>query len=475
MISQIINYEFKLLKIELRIIVIIFSLALLFSFANSSYKLNQYKSVFENISSTEQKRFSDLKNDAHNTEQEMIKNKEDLTTNRTGPRSPSNVGNKGLNIMFTPQDLLILSIGQYDLYTINYTIRNSGRDESIQNTENPLNLLIGNFDPSFVILYLYPIFIIILTFDFLSSERERGILKLLLTQNISLKTLITAKIISRALIIFSTVILTSLGGLLIFGNNIFYGTNLLKTLFFFATILVYGSFWFFMCIVINLSKNKSQTNATILSGFWLLFLVIIPSVINLSASLIYPIPSRIDYLESINEAAEEERLKGSKVLGKFMEDHPELVNKKIDTSKAPILKAIRDDQVNKKIFPIKEKYNIQIDKQQDFINNFKYFSPAILVQDILFNLAESGFKSFRDFSEQSDKYQKEWRRFFVTKILDTKPVYSKDYDLIPKFIHKSDLNQIITSIIKSLFYIFSLIAVIYLLIIKSYKKYQFHD
>ena len=55
--------------------------------------------------------------------------------------------------------------------------------------ENPVNLMTGAFDIAFVVIFLLPIFILAISYDLLSSERERGTLAMILAHPISLKEL----------------------------------------------------------------------------------------------------------------------------------------------------------------------------------------------------------------------------------------------------------------------------------------------
>src|SRR3546814_6574788 len=61
--------------------------------------------------------------------------------------------------------------------------------------ENPLNLMTGTFDISFVVIFLLPVFIIALTYDMLSGEKESGTLALAMTQPVSLRTFMAGKLL----------------------------------------------------------------------------------------------------------------------------------------------------------------------------------------------------------------------------------------------------------------------------------------
>jgi ABC-type transport system involved in multi-copper enzyme maturation permease subunit len=84
---------------------------------------------------------------------------------------------------FSP--LAFLDLGQSDIYPSAYKPYDPGQfyretTPSAPQAGNPLSLMIGGFDPAFVVIYLLPLFIIGLSFNLLSSEKESGVLGLLL-------------------------------------------------------------------------------------------------------------------------------------------------------------------------------------------------------------------------------------------------------------------------------------------------------
>src|SRR3546814_3816686 len=73
--------------------------------------------------------------------------------------------------------------------------------------ENPLNLMTGTFDISFVVIFLLPVFIIALTYDMLSGEKESGTLALAMTQPVSLRTFMAGKLLSRIALLMLVIVI----------------------------------------------------------------------------------------------------------------------------------------------------------------------------------------------------------------------------------------------------------------------------
>lgn len=114
------------------------------------------------------------------------------------------------------------SIGQSDLLPYYFKISTRSQTTFINNDdiENPTNLLSGRFDISFVIIYLLPLLILAVSYNFLSAEREAGTLQMLLAQPVALRKFIFGKITLRFFAIIIPVIAFSLIAYLVGGGKL---------------------------------------------------------------------------------------------------------------------------------------------------------------------------------------------------------------------------------------------------------------
>ena len=60
-------------------------------------------------------------------------------------------------------------------------------------------MAIGQFDAAFVVLFLYPLLIFAVSFDLTATERDRGTLRMVLAQPVTLRDVVAGKMIVRAL------------------------------------------------------------------------------------------------------------------------------------------------------------------------------------------------------------------------------------------------------------------------------------
>ncbi|MBY0376332.1 MAG: ABC transporter permease, partial [Bryobacteraceae bacterium] len=103
-------------------------------------------------------------------------------------------------VTMPPGALAPLAVGQSDLYPYYFKISLRSKQTTLNNDEieNPVNLLAGRFDLAFVIVYLYPLLILALSYNILSGEKEQGTLALTLANPVSLTKLLAGKMLARA-------------------------------------------------------------------------------------------------------------------------------------------------------------------------------------------------------------------------------------------------------------------------------------
>ncbi len=178
-----------------------------------------------------------------------------------------------------PTALASLSVGQSDLYpsyagvTIWSNKRQhwSNRRSFVRHSEieNPTNLLAGRFDVAFVLVYLYPLLILALSYNLLSAEKEQGTLQMLLAQPVGLKTFALGEVGARAIVILLSAICLSFIGVLSSDADLIAQDAAWRFALWAAALIIYGLFWFGLAVAVNAFGKSSATNATALAALWL--------------------------------------------------------------------------------------------------------------------------------------------------------------------------------------------------------------
>lgn len=358
------------------------------------------------------------------------------------PRNPSTAGGRlgARYAALPPAPLAPLAIGQSDLLPYYFKMTTDAKQNvtAAAELENPHRLLAGRFDLAFVLIYLYPLLILAISYNLLSAEKEQGTLALILSQPVSVSTLALAKVTLRFLVFLGAItvfagVALSVAGVTLVGDGA--GVRLALWL---SAIVAYGLFWFASAVGVAALGRPSATNAMTLAAIWLLLVVLLPSMFNLLATTLYPVPSRVEMVQAVRLASDEANEQGSKLLSKYYEDHPELAEGGAEQAMNDfnIIRVAVSDDVEQRVRPVLETFQRQLTSQQQVIDRLRFLSPAILMQDALNDIAGTGVARHRHFMQQVSSFHERWRSHFVPLVFRKAQVTS--YDTIPRFAYQEE-------------------------------------
>ena len=96
-----------------------------------------------------------------------------------------------------------------------------------------------------------------------------------------------------------------------------------------------------------------------------------------------------------------------------------------------IIRVAVDDDVERRVRPVIDRYDRQIESQQRAIDSLRFLSPAVLMQDALNDLAGTGTPRHRHFLAQVSAFHVAWRAYFTPLIF--KKATMTDLDMTPRF------------------------------------------
>lgn len=190
------------------------------------------------------------------------------------------------NLVNETPKLAALNIGMRDLNPSiqGVTIRNLEEQRYSADFYNPSNAAVGNFDFSFVIVFLFPLVIVAFCYNLISEEEEKGTWKLLSVQSKNLQKLLDHKMLIR----LSAVTAVYLVLMIIASVWIKIPLNFYYIAFILSGWL-YILFWFALCRWIISFRKTSAQNALILLIIWVGINFIIPMSSNIVIQKIYPV------------------------------------------------------------------------------------------------------------------------------------------------------------------------------------------
>ena len=355
---------------------------------------------------------------------------------RNIPSSPMVLGYQFPRIAtMPPNSMSAIAIGQSDIFSDVIIPKTVEDDFSIDFTEmtNSVQLLFGSFDLTFAIIYLLPLLIIAFSYNILSAEKERGALRLLASQPISIYKWIFQKMLLRFFWI-SIIAIAALAIAFLINDITLWQIQLV---WFIGLTLVYMLFWFSLSFLINLLGSSSAKNAVFLIGLWVLLVLLVPSALNQIGNSIYPTPSRNKMVNTMRELKVDASKKQDEIMDNYLRDHPELATKGGKGNYNFWHRYMASlDLVAQEIDPLFSLYDQQLKTQQSWIDKWIWLSPSLIINKEMNRISGNSTADYQNFKNQVLVFSKEWRYHLITMLYNQQPFTSKDYDSLPSFTYK---------------------------------------
>ena len=332
------------------------------------------------------------------------------------PDKPHVVGYNYLRVAaMPPGEMAVIATGQSDIYTHYVKPKLYGESFELNYTElsNPVQLMFGSFDLSFVLIYLLPLIVIAFSYNILSAEREQGILSVIASHPVSLFRWLLGKALIRYVLLTGFLVLLLIVTLLLVDVPVF--NDLGRTGTFLLLVVGYSLFWFLISALVNLRGQSSANNAVWLVAIWVMLVLLVPSSLNQIANSLYPVPSRallVNELRVVNAQAEE---KADELLESFLRDHPELAGFE-GGSRGWQEYFASQDLIKREIQPVLSGYEEKLEKQQQWVSRFRFLSPALLLQGAFNEISGTSNRHYEDYRMQVQEFSIVWRDYFLPMI-----------------------------------------------------------
>lgn len=439
MLSKILRHEWRLLVSDgsLWLVVGIFAVAIAYGTVNGARWVRFQQTAIEEAVREEADRFA-----VHEAAIRDINRGALKVSPFADPRNPQAAGSRlgARYAVMPPSPLAALSIGQSDLLPSYFKVTSDAKENvtAAAELENPHRLLTGRVDLAFVLIYLYPLLVLAFSYNLLSAEREQGTLSLALSQPVSVARLALGKLAVRFGIFVAT--LAVLAGLAsaVAGIDLAADGVAVRLLLWFAAVAAYGLVWFALAVFLASFGRPSATNAMVLALLWLAFVILVPSLVNMGATTVYPVPSRVEMVQAVREASDDANTQGAALLARYYDDHPELAAGGAERAMNDFY-AIRvavSADVERRVRPVLDRYERQLDAQRQMVSWLRLLSPAILMQEALNDLAGTGTVRHQHFLAQVGRFHGEWRDHFVPMIL--RKAQLDGYGTLPRFSYQDE-------------------------------------
>jgi ABC-2 type transport system permease protein len=256
-----------------------------------------------------------------------------------------------------------------------------------------------------------------------------------MAQNTSVNKVVGFRFLFRYLLLNLFVTAQLISGLAIFGRGALSAPSLTGVL---SLIWLYTAFWFALSYWINSYKRSSGFNATALTGSWLLLVLVVPTIISTSVDLLHPLPSRLDLITHARNVSDS-LAKNANALSRFLEEHPEFKPAKPGREDRNAVSLRNRIEVEMAVEKARASFDAVVQKRETVVNNYRFLSPAIFIQQSLNKAAGTNDDRFKAFGKEVAAFQKNYRSFFEPLIYRQEKFTVAHLDKVPSFPTQSTL------------------------------------
>jgi len=321
-----------------------------------------------------------------------------------------------------------LSLGNKDIRPAAQlvNIRNLEEQKNTGELVNPFYQLLGNLDFSFVLIYLFPLFIIATSFNLLSEEKESGRWPLLSSQSQNPISIIQSKFwirIASVLIILVLLLTIAKFYLHIPFDQAFLAFGLIS--------ILYVLFWFALSWWVTSWNKSSNQNALILLSAWIILTTIVPAVINNAVIYFYQIPeayeTTIDSRDGYHSKWDEPK---EPTIAKFKKHYPQFAQYEHPKEESfgwfwyYAMQQMGDDEAEDARIAMKEK----LGKINSFTKFIGLFIPSIHTQFSINALCKTDMNNYLNYIEALEQFHEEKRLYFYPKIFEHVPIEDENWE-----------------------------------------------
>ncbi|MFO0818305.1 MAG: ABC transporter permease subunit [Pirellulales bacterium] len=356
------------------------------------------------------------------------------------PRNAIYVGRgSGATVAFLPDaPLAVIAVGVSDLYPHSFKVNAGSRDSFlfVDEIANPTHLLSGSFDLAFVVVYLFPLLLLALSYNVLSGEQEQGTLALTAASSAPLMTVLAGKLTVRIGVVIAVAIVSIWFQLLVNGAPLG-STGVLASFAMLAlTIVLYGLFWTSLALCVNSLRRDSAFNAVTLVMLWVLLLLVAPAALNSTAQVLHPAPARAEMVLAVRNAAVDTERDRDANDARYREEHRGANDRSTDAPKV-------DDRTRRTLAVtvaadaradiLLAHHEAQVQAQRRLSDRLAFLVPPALINDALAELSGNGHSRWDNYLARVGDFHTRWQAFFVERASRDSTLTTADYQSFPRF------------------------------------------
>jgi ABC-2 type transport system permease protein len=332
------------------------------------------------------------------------------------------------------------SIGQRDLNPFTLKVKMLAIEGQLYDSEltNPLTLLVGNLDASFVFIFLFPLLIIAFTYNVLSEEQENGVWKIVRTTSNSIGAAIAGKLLVR----FGVLLVTTL---LVFSAAVIalqlpFSQPTLQLL---LVVVLYVLFWFMVSVLVIAFGKSSSFNATTLVCLWIFLAILFPGIANIAVNSSIPVPEASETAIRQREGYHAKWDQPKKpTMEKFYAVYPQYRKYPIPEDRySPGWYYAMQFSGDLESANSSEKLFEKLMQRQTLSERIASFNPVIAAQQSLNKVANTDLTSHIRYLQSVKTHHRQIREYFYPFIFEDTPTESIDWAGYPAYQPNQYINE----------------------------------
>jgi len=342
-------------------------------------------------------------------------------------------GTKGIAITRPPQILSTIAIGVQDAVGRNARVGTTidAPDPKLIDSKydsNPVFAVFGPLDLTLIVKIVLSLFAILFTFDAIAGEKERGTLKLTLSNRVPRDQLILGKAIGSFISFLVPLAVPLLMGLILL--NIFPDISLsaedwIRIGSIFLCFLLYLSVFFNLGLLVSSRSSRSAGSLFVLLFIWVVFIFVIPKAAVMASKQIMPVPSIHDVnaeKDLIMQAVQKKVGVGGKVQLRnwWKVNRPDFGRDGVPPEKVQeyknLVESIQVDlmtAINAKVKGLEADYQTKRRRQQRLAFNLARISPSSAMIFSALRLAKTGIAEHERFLNSVRIYKPVFGKWYV--------------------------------------------------------------
>ncbi|MFC1726222.1 ABC transporter permease subunit [candidate division KSB1 bacterium] len=318
-------------------------------------------------------------------------------------------------------------------------------------TTNPIFSIFGPLDLDFIVRIVMSLFVILFTYDAISGEKERGTLKLIMSNKVPRDILILGKSIGSFLSILVPFFIPFLIGIIIFSlypDISITGDNWIRILLLLVSYLLYLLMFFTLGLMVSCKTNRSSVSFLVLLFIWVIFVTVIPKSSVMISRQLYSIPSSHEITYQKSEVRKEAFRNYQNKAMNYSKENPIKEGESREEYMDRFMKNYQDqlEITNKEI----ERKNKQIDEEYESKKKYQRLlamyisriSPASTLRYSSMNIAQTGIESHERLVNSVNSFQVPFSKYVTSRFYENQKQRIANMNNPDKNTAKLDLSDI---------------------------------